>query len=271
MKLLNSKQIEKYHKDGFLVVKNVFTREECNNFKKILIKEIEKGKDILQKSLNKPEDVIDLNKIADVPRKINEGCLQDIAHRNSKFMSLAKDDRLISIIGQLFGNDVKTYCLYRSTSLFKNSKISSETFWHHDMPYWKGKPNKLSIWISLDKVTKQSGSLRYIPGTHSALYKNILEHGHKTERIADYWKGKFSNALAKKNIDESKKVIAEVEIGDMVIHHCCVLHGAEANILGKERYALIFTYQPGTDTAHHRNGPPELIEKKRINKFNKAI
>ena len=75
----------------------------------------------------------------------------------------------------------------------------------------------------------------------------------------------------KKNIDESQKVIAEVEIGDMVIHHCCVLHGAEANILGKERYALIFTYQPGTDTAHHRNGPPELIEKKRINKFNKAI
>ena len=43
------KQIEKYHKDGFLVVKNVFTREECNNFKKILIEEIEKGKDALQK------------------------------------------------------------------------------------------------------------------------------------------------------------------------------------------------------------------------------
>ena len=100
MKILNSKQIEKYHKDGFLVVKNVFTREECNNFKKVLLEEIKKGKDILQKSLNKPKDVIDLNKIADVPRKINEGCLQDIAHRNLKFMSLAKDDRLISIIGQ---------------------------------------------------------------------------------------------------------------------------------------------------------------------------
>ena len=90
-----------------------------------------------------------------------------------------------------------------------------------------------------------------------------MENGHNRESIEDYWEGKLSKSLKDQDVDESKKVIAEVEKGDVVIHHCCVLHGAEANILGKERYALIFTYQPGTDTAHHRNGPPELIEKKK--------
>ena len=120
---LNLKQIERYQKDGFLVVRNFFTREECDELKKILIEEISKGQDILQKTPRETIDKIDANKLADIPRMINKGLLQDIAHRNSKFMSLVKDARLITIMNQLFGEEVKAYRLYRSLSVFKNSKI----------------------------------------------------------------------------------------------------------------------------------------------------
>lgn len=255
MNYLNSKQVDKFHRDGFLIINNTFTKEECDELKKTLIVEIKKGKNILEKSPTKSNDKINYDKVADVPRKINEGLLQDIANRNSKFMSLAKDNRLVSIISQLFGNDIKTYCLYRSTCIFKNSKISSATSWHQDIIYWKGRPNKLSIWISLDKVTKQSGSMHYIPGSHSELYNDILKNGHDRKSIEDYWKS------SGENVDESKKVIAELEKGDIVIHHCCVMHGSEPNSLAKERYALIFTYQPSSDNSHHRGGPPEIIKK----------
>ena len=70
-----------------------------------------------------------------------------------------------------------------------------------------------------------------------------------------YWKS------SGENVDESKKVIAELEKGDIVIHHCCVMHGSEPNSLAKERYALIFTYQPSSDNSNHRVGPPEIIKK----------
>ena len=40
MKYLSLKQIEKYHKDGFLHVKKVFTKKECSNLKKIIQYEI---------------------------------------------------------------------------------------------------------------------------------------------------------------------------------------------------------------------------------------
>ena len=84
MNYLSFKQIEKYHKDGFLIVRNVFTRKECNELKKVLIEEINKGKNILKKSLDAPEEKINKNKIADIPRGVNEGYLQDIAHRSPK-------------------------------------------------------------------------------------------------------------------------------------------------------------------------------------------
>ena len=127
MDYLSSKQIEKYHKDGFLIIKNVFTSKECNVLRTALIEEIDRGKNILKKILSSPEKKIDKNKIANIPSGINEGYLPDIAHRSPKFMSLAKDSRLINIIGQIFGSKSKAYNLYRSTSIFKNSDISSKT------------------------------------------------------------------------------------------------------------------------------------------------
>ena len=250
MNYLSLKQIEKYHKDGFLIVRNVFTRKECNELKEVLIEEINKGKNILKKSLDAPEEKINKNKIADIPRGVNEGYLQDIAHRSPKFMSLAKDSRLTNIIGQIFGNNSKAYYLYRSTSIFKNSDISSKTFWHQDMTYWKGKPNKLTIWISLNKANKQNGSPHYIPGSQNKSYKHVIKGDGKIP------------LLEAQDINESQKVIIEVEIGDIIIHGPYVLHGSEENISGEQRYAVIFTYQPTTDTSHHRSGLPELIEKK---------
>ena len=50
MNYLNSGQIEKYQKNGFLIVKNVFSIKECDELKQELIQEIKKGKDILKKS-----------------------------------------------------------------------------------------------------------------------------------------------------------------------------------------------------------------------------
>ena len=32
----------------------------------------------------------------------------------------------------------------------------------------------------------------------------------------------------------------------------------------KDRYSLIFTYQPASDNSHHRSGPAELIEKEKV-------
>ena len=255
MKFLNTKQIHQYKKDGFLLIKNVFPKHICNEYKKLLIKEIRKGKKIWKKYANK-KITHNENKLGDIPRGINEGILQDVAHRNSKFMQLAKSTRLKILMGQIFGKKVKSYRLYLSTSVFKSKDVRAKTEYHQDMPFWKGKSNKFSAWISLNKVTKKSGSMCYVPGTHKQKirkYVKIAGYGHKKK---SFYKCR--------NVNPSKRVIVETEIGDVIIHHTKIIHGSEENILKKDRFALVFTYQPGTDTAHHRSGPAEVIKKTKL-------
>ena len=251
MNYLTSKQIKKYHKDGFLVVRSIFTKKECDAFKKILANEINKGKKIYQRYKKKKikQTLYNSNKLKDVPRKIKEGFLQDIAHRNPKIMQLAKNTKLTNLLNQIFGEDINAYRLYRSLLIFKTKDISPRTPWHQDMPYWKGSSNKLSIWISLDRVTRKSGSICYIPGSHKKLYQHV----------------KTNSYLVVRNVDEKKRVTVETEKGDVLIHHSMILHGSVENILRKDRYALIFTYQPATDISHHRTGSAKLIEHRLTN------
>ena len=255
MNYLNPKQIEEYHENGFLVVKNIFSEKECSEIKKELIKEIKKGKEDLKNSSSEVNEKVNFDKLADIPRLINNGFLQDIAHRNSKFMKLAKDKRLINRIGQLFGNEIQSFRLYRSLSAFKNSEIISRSKMHQDMPYWRGGVNKLSIWISLNKATKKNGCLLFYPGSHKKFEKHAI---NKKIRSQD------AIYMDRKRLDESNKIITEVDTGDIIFFHSCVVHGSEENVQKEERYALTYTYQPASDISHHREGSAELIEK-RIN------
>ena len=116
------------------------------------------------------------------------------------------------------------------------------------MPYWKGTSDKTSVWIPLDKVTKENGCMKYIPGSHNKSYNHENEEGHG---------GMYRKGFIDPNqINESEKKLVESEIGDVIFHNCRIVHGAEKNTLAEERYALVFVYQPESDTSHHRDGPP---------------
>jgi ectoine hydroxylase-related dioxygenase (phytanoyl-CoA dioxygenase family) len=166
---------------------------------------------------------------------------------------LAKDKRLTNILNKIYGEDTKAYYLYLSSCIFKNSEVTSSTKWHKDMPYWKGTSDKTSVWIPLNKVTKENGCLKYIPGSHNKNYS----HQKNEERAGLYRKG----FIDPNQIDKSEEILAEAGIGDATFHNCRIVHGSGKNTLAEERYALVFVYQPESDTSHHRDGPAELIPK----------
>ena len=101
----------------------------------------------------------------------------------------------------------------------------------------------------------------YFPGTHKnkkLKYVKIKGYGHKKKTF-----------FKCKNIDPSRRVVVETEQGDVIIHHTKVVHGSEENIAKKNRFTIIFTYQPATDTSHHRIGSAVLIKK--LNLMNNYI
>ena len=123
------------------------------------------------------------------------------------------------------------------------------------MPYWRGGVNKLSIWISLNQATKRNGCLIFYPGSHTKFEQHTV---NKEIRSKD------AIYMDIDGLNESQKIISEVDVGDIIIFDSCVVHGSEENVSRDERYSLTFTYQPASDVSHHREGPAELIEK-RIN------
>lgn len=233
-------------RDGYFNVKGVFTPEECLGLKKTLLEEIEKGKKELEEELKSgPQTDYDRGKVADTPRGILKGMLQDIAHRSPYFLKIAKDERILACIKPLLGEKL---VLYRSLSVFKPKEYKQPVGWHQDMAYWKGTRDKISVWVSLDDVDKATGAMQFVPGTQGELV-------NETEIQNEV----FSIVLKDKHVDSAKSAVAETKRGDMVLFDSCVIHGSGANETGKDRFTLIYTYQPASDQSHHRNGPPEVI------------
>jgi len=243
---LTKEQIAKYNSDGYLVVKSVFTLEESRELKAELLAEIEAGKAQLneERARGAPTEMR-REKIGDVPRAIEKGMLQDVAHRNPKFMKLAKNSKLTGLVTPFLGNSLS---MYRSLSVFRPKGFEGEVGWHQDMPYWTGTNKKISLWLSLDKVDAATGAMKMIPGSHHQVIQDL----EKQNEV-------FSLTIPGQYIDSSMAVSAETEIGDVVLFDSQVIHSSGPNETGRDRYTLIFTFQPSSDYSHHREGRPEIV------------
>lgn len=243
---MNKADENSYWENGFFLFKNVFSIRECARLKKCVLEEITKGKEALLREQSEGGSPLqNRGKLADIPRAINKGMLQDIAHRNSVFMETARDQRLIDCVSPILGSDL---AMYRSLSVFKPKDYTIPVGWHQDMSYWAGKTDKISIWISLDTVTNDNGAMHFISKSHTKIINDV-------ERQNEV----FSMVIPDKHIDLTKEVILEAEIGDVVIFDSQVIHCSGANKSGADRYTLIFTFQPSSDRSHHRAGPPAWI------------
>jgi len=243
---MNKMRENSFKEKGFFLFKKVFSLQECEHFKTCILEEVEKGKEALIQEQKQEENVSrNRGKVADVPRAVNKGMLQDIAHRNSVFMDLAKDQRLVDCVSPFLGLDL---VMYRSLSVFKPKEHKSSVGWHQDMSYWTGQKEKISVWIPLDNVTSENGALHFISNSHTKLIDDV----EKQNEI-------FSLVIPDKYIDQSKETVLETEVGDVVIFDSQVTHRSGANKTGQDRYALVFTYQPSSDRSHHREGPPAWI------------
>ena len=246
--MLSKDMIERYNRDGFLKIMSVFTRADCEHFKETLLNTANDGVQQKIDEVNKGIPIqYDREKIADVPRAIDKGMLQDIAHRNTIFMNLARDSRILGCLRPLIGNNL---VMYRSLSVFKPKEYSKPVGWHRDMAYWRGGDKKISVWIALDEANADNGALHFIPGSQN---QEVDPSQYEKDNEV------FSIVLPGRLVDKSKAILVEAGVGDVILFHSKVFHYSGANVSGKDRYSLIFSFQPSSDESHHRTGLPELV------------
>lgn len=111
--------------------------------------------------------------------------------------------------------------------LIKMPGTSTPTLWHHDAPYWPVAGSQVcTIWLALDPVTKASGAVEYVCGSH--------RWGKRFKAVAFKDQDLYKEDLPpvpdiEAMRSELKFVQFELEPGDCTVHHGLTVHGAPGN------------------------------------------
>ena len=110
--------------------------------------------------------------------------------------------------------------------LIKEPGTEEPTPWHNDLPYWPLAGARIStVWLALDEVTRDSGAVQYVKGSHK------WGDGYHPPAFAgdDRYKTdlpKLPDIEAMR--DELDIVSFDLAPGDCTVHHALTVHGAPA-------------------------------------------
>ncbi|MDA0745863.1 MAG: phytanoyl-CoA dioxygenase family protein [bacterium] len=200
---------ETFNRDGYLIVKNLYTPEQMLNWKTRVIHLLEQ-----EGSLN------------NLPSGVRVWMADAL---EPYLLECMKDPRVVSILNQIIGPHVEFLSV---KAVYKNKTTTFGTPWHQDWYYWKG-TNKISIWIALDNATPENGCLKMIPGSHHKKYKVKqikAEHG-------------FTWRINLEEFADQEDVTLSVNQGDAVFFHDQTLHASYPNTAGTDRWSFISTYR----------------------------
>ena len=105
---------------------------------------------------------------------------------------------------------------------------------HQDGYYFNIEPTEaITMWLALDEVNEENGCLRYVRGAH--------KYGVRPHRRTDTLG--FSQGLIEYcDEDHQNEVTILASPGDLIAHHCLMIHRADGNASDRHRRALGFIY-----------------------------
>ena len=130
---------ERYDRDGFVIVPDLFSVAECDRLK------------------------AEARHVLDTQAKPGASVYVHVAVVSPAFRALAEDPRVVDVLAEVMPHGV----MFLSDKIvYKSASKTFATPWHIDFFYWRNTRPKLSVWIPLDDATADNGTLTVIPGSH---------------------------------------------------------------------------------------------------------
>jgi len=144
--------------------------------------------------------------------------------------------------------------LYEDSVLVKPPGTAAETRFHADLPYFHVEGERLAtFWCPLDRVTADTGSLRFVRGSHRwgrTFRPNLFV-------IDDPIPGTEGEQVPVIDPDDPAVLCVDLEPGDVTVHHAGTLHGSGPNNSRDTWRRAVSVRYCGDDTVvHHRVGMP---------------
>ena len=156
--------------------------------------------------------------------------------RNKSFKNFAFESNLPELAGKIL--DSKNINFFYDQLLVKEPKTKEPTPWHHDLPYWPIRGNHIiSFWVGFDKVTKDTGAVKYIKGSHKWNKFFAPASFGKDTRFDDNYKEMGLEPMPdiNSNLEDYELLSWDVNPGDIIVHHPLVIHGSSGNFSSDTR------------------------------------
>ena len=216
-------QINTFHHDGFIVLKNFANATLCNAI-------LCKAKEHLANKTAPIES--EQEYLQNNDPKITVRRLRQVYERDEIFRTWMKNPKIRDITRNLLGETPVLILAHHNSIMTKMPQISSRTFWHQDARYWHYKnDNLISVWLALDEEFLDNGLLEFIPGSH---------HIHFNKDRFDA-KSNFIDKHPENKKLIHRKVHTNLSKGDVVLFHCKTLHHANKNITDRPKISFVYT------------------------------
>jgi len=249
MLLLDSKQIEFYDENGYLIIDNFFTDKELNDFGEALKSIIQHGLKKISKSHPeiKPEDFNE--------KELDEGIMKleeidhtfvaniyDTLYQVPEFLRIIAKPEISKCVNQLLktknNNPLYTYVCRCRIDPPENERRTTK--WHQEVLYAIPKTKLVQTWAPLIiDATPENGSIEFCVGSHK-------------DGIARVSFSKIKNDatpfLINDNIIQKYETkIVRMKKGQLMIFHPELIHRSGTNLTNTVRYSLVGMYHDATD------------------------
>ena len=230
---LTPQQIDLFHKDGYVIVKNFLTPAAVEKLYSTAI-----GDNTMENNAINVTDQTGKN--SKLSLWFTPG--------NDVFGYLTRSESIVNGVAALLDSDAPV-CHFHSKLMQKEPKVGGAWEWHQDYGYWYKNqfmfPDQLiSVMVALTPANKQNGCLQVIKGSHKL---GRINHGFAGEQVgADMVM--VNNALQTMDL-----VYVEIAPGDALFFHSNILHRSEANLSDHPRWSIISCYASQSNLAYNEN------------------
>lgn len=238
---LTDQQLADYERDGYLIVRGLFTREEME-------------------ALGETAHHDNAMDNASASRDDGEGNAVRLALWNHPgdgiYGMIARCHRVVDAVEQLLEDEAYHY---HSKMILKDAKVGGAWAWHQDYGYWYQNgvlfPDLCSVMIAVDKATIENGCLQ------------VLKGSHKMGRVNHTLSGEQAGADLER-VEEAQKRLELVHValdpGDSLFFHANLLHCSAANTSDQARWALICCYNAKSNDPYQESHHPRYTRLRKV-------